>query len=124
MQTPQIIAKAKSAKTAPPKKNIENNASKVVTDVIVVLDKVSLIDILNTSDNSNWLYLRKFPCSVVYYYGVVTEYPAIVSMAATVAKLNSYCNNANKPTVLTMSCDRAAIAPKLNAIEANRYKLI
>ena len=41
MQTPQIIAKAKSAKTAPPKKNIENNASKVVTDVIVVLDKVS-----------------------------------------------------------------------------------
>ena len=115
MQTPQIIARAKSAKTAPPKKNIENNASRVVTDVIVVLDKVSLIDMLNTSDNSNCLYLRKFSRTLSYTTTVsFIEYPAIVSMAATVAKLNSYCNKANKPTVLTISCDRAAIAPKLN----------
>ena len=31
---------------SPPKKNIDNKANKVVTDVIIVLDKVSLIEIL------------------------------------------------------------------------------
>ncbi len=46
IKTPQIIAKAKSDKTAPPKKNIINNAIKVVTEVITVLERVSLIDLL------------------------------------------------------------------------------
>ena len=46
INTPQIIAKAKSVNTAPPKKKIINNASKVVTEVITVLDKVSFIDLL------------------------------------------------------------------------------
>ena len=43
--TPQIIARAKSDK-APPKKKIINNANNVVTDVITVLESVSLIDLL------------------------------------------------------------------------------
>ena len=44
--TPQIIAKAKSFNTAPPKKYITNNANKVVKDVITVRERVSLIDLL------------------------------------------------------------------------------
>ena len=46
MTTPQIIAKAKSFKTAPPKKYITNNANQVVKDVITVRERVSLIDLL------------------------------------------------------------------------------
>ena len=46
INTPQIIARAKSDNTAPPKKKIINKAIKVVTDVITVLDNVSLIDLL------------------------------------------------------------------------------
>jgi hypothetical protein len=46
INTPQIIAKEKSDRTAPPKKKIINKATNVVTDVITVLDKVSLIDLL------------------------------------------------------------------------------
>ena len=44
--TPQIIASAKSDKTAPPKKKMINNANNVVTEVITVLESVSLIDLL------------------------------------------------------------------------------
>ena len=36
ISTPKIIAKEKPLKISPPKINIENNASKVVTDVIIV----------------------------------------------------------------------------------------
>ena len=46
INTPHIIARAKSDKTAPPKKKIINKAIRVVNDVITVLDKVSLIDLL------------------------------------------------------------------------------
>ena len=46
IKTPQIIANEKSANTAPPKKKIINKAINVVTDVITVLDKVSLMDLL------------------------------------------------------------------------------
>ena len=46
INTPQIIAKEKSDRTAQPKKKIINNATNVVTEVITVLDKVSLIDLL------------------------------------------------------------------------------
>ena len=42
--TPKIIAKENPLKISPPKINIENNANKVVTDVIIVRAKVSLID--------------------------------------------------------------------------------
>ena len=60
IQTPQIIARAKSARTAPPKKKIENNANRVVTDVIVVLDSVSFIDMLNKANRSSFLYFLRF----------------------------------------------------------------
>ena len=46
INTPHIIARAKSDNTAPPKKKIINKAIRVVTDVITVLDNVSLIDLL------------------------------------------------------------------------------
>ena len=42
--TPKIIAKENPLRISPPKKNIENNANKVVTDVIKVLDNVSLME--------------------------------------------------------------------------------
>ena len=41
--TPIIIAKEKPFKIAPPKIYIDNRASKVVTEVIKVLDKVSFV---------------------------------------------------------------------------------
>ena len=46
INTPHIIAKAKSDKTAPPKKKIMNKAINVVTEVIIVLESVSFIDLL------------------------------------------------------------------------------
>ena len=49
ISTPKIIAKEKPLKISPPKINIENNASKVVTDVIIVRVRVSLIDRLAIS---------------------------------------------------------------------------
>ena len=48
--TPIIIAKEKPFNIAPPKIYIENKANKVVTEVIKVLDKVSLVEILEMSD--------------------------------------------------------------------------
>ena len=42
--TPVIMAKEKPLNISPPRKNIDNKANKVVTDVKIVLDKVSLID--------------------------------------------------------------------------------
>ena len=43
------MAKEKPFKTSPPKKNIESNANRVVTEVIKVRDKVSLIEIFVSS---------------------------------------------------------------------------
>ena len=44
INTPKIIAKENPLKISPPKINIENNASNVVTDVMIVRAKVSLMD--------------------------------------------------------------------------------
>ena len=44
IKTPSIIAKENPLKISPPKINIENSASKVVTDVMIVRERVSLID--------------------------------------------------------------------------------
>ena len=38
------------------------------------------------------------------------EYPAVVKIAAIVAKLNSNCNTENRPIVLITSCTKAMIA--------------
>ena len=43
-RTPKIIANEKPLKISPPRKKIDNKAKSVVTDVKIVLDKVSLID--------------------------------------------------------------------------------
>ena len=48
--TPIIIAKEKPFKISPPKTYIETKANKVVIEVIIVLDKVSLIEILVKSN--------------------------------------------------------------------------
>ena len=44
IKTPNIIAKENPLKISPPKIKIENKANKVVTEVIIVLASVSLID--------------------------------------------------------------------------------
>ena len=44
IKTPNIIAKENPLKISPPKINIENKANNVVTEVIMVLASVSLID--------------------------------------------------------------------------------
>ena len=49
MMTPQIIAKAKSRMTSPPRKNRESSASSVVAEVMTVRDRVSLTDLFNRS---------------------------------------------------------------------------
>ena len=43
--TPKIIANEKPLSISPPKIKIENNANNVVTEVIIVLENVSLIEI-------------------------------------------------------------------------------
>ena len=45
IRTPSIIANEKPFKIAPPNTNIDTKANKVVIDVIIVLDKVSLIEV-------------------------------------------------------------------------------
>ena len=42
--TPSIIAKENPLKISPPRKKIDHKAKSVVTDVKIVLDKVSFID--------------------------------------------------------------------------------
>ena len=44
IKTPRIIAKENPLRISPPNINIENKASNVVTEVIIVLASVSLID--------------------------------------------------------------------------------
>ena len=55
--TPIIIAKEKPFNIAPPKIYIENKANKVVAEVIKVLDKVSLIEVLEISDIEIFEYI-------------------------------------------------------------------
>ena len=54
------MANAKPRITSPPKKNNDNSASNVVTDVIVVRDRVSLMLRFSSSGISICLYLRRF----------------------------------------------------------------
>ena len=48
--TPIIIAKENPFRMAPPKIKIDKRAKSVVTDVIIVLDKVSFIEVLAISE--------------------------------------------------------------------------
>ena len=70
--------------------NNDNKAKSVVTEVTIVLDKVSLIDKFNKSVISFERYLRKFSLTLSYTTTVsFIEYPTIVSIAAMMGKLNS-----------------------------------
>ena len=60
MMTPKIIAKEKPLSISPPRINIEIKASKVVVEVIIVLDKVSFIDKFDVSEIANLLNFDKF----------------------------------------------------------------
>ena len=55
-----IIAKEKPFRIEPPNKKIENKASSVVTDVITVLDKVSLIEVFDISEIFKLENLERF----------------------------------------------------------------
>ena len=60
ISTPNIIAKEKPLKISPPKINIEKRARRVVTEVIIVRAKVSLID--------------KFAISLISYQDFLLSY--------------------------------------------------
>ena len=104
MITPRIIVKAKGSITSPPKINKLNKASKVVILVMIVLDKVLLIDLLNRSIRSNFLYLRKFSLTRSKITTLsFTEYPTIVSIAAIEERLKSMLRIDNIPKVINTS---------------------
>ena len=67
--TPIIIAKEKPFSIAPPKMYIENNASKVVTEVIKVRDKVSFVEVFEISAIGIFEYFLKRLKSVTTYVG-------------------------------------------------------
>ena len=58
--TPNIIANEKPLSIAPPNINIDKRANNVVTEVIIVLDKVSLIEIFVISKILISAYFLKF----------------------------------------------------------------
>ena len=58
--TPNIIAKEKPFNISPPNKYIDDKANSVVTEVIIVLDKVSLIEIFVNSKILISEYFFKF----------------------------------------------------------------
>ena len=102
--TPSIIAKEKPFKISPPKKNIENKASNVVTDVIKVLDNVSLMEIFVNSNILISEYFIRFSLTLSNITTVsFIEYPTIVKTAATIDKLISKPNNEKIPNVITTS---------------------
>ena len=69
---------------------MDNSANKVVTEVIIVLDKVSLIERLDVSLMLNFVYLFKFSLILSYITTVsFIEYPTIVSTAAMIERLTS-----------------------------------
>ena len=66
IKTPNIIAKENPLKISPPKINIENKANNVVTEVIIVLASVSLIDKFAISLIFNLWYLLRFSLILSY----------------------------------------------------------
>src|SRR6056300_250150 len=105
------MAAAKSRKTGPPKTMIAINASAVVTEVITVLDNVSFNDLLMISFCSQLLYLLKFSRILSNTTTVsFIEYPAIVRIAAIVARLNSNEVSEKNPIVDITSWLNARIA--------------
>ena len=89
---------------SPPKIKIDNNAKSVVTEVIIVLDNVSLIEIFVSSNIFTSEYLRKFSLTLSNITTVsFIEYPTIVKTAATIERLISRENTENIPNVIITS---------------------
>ena len=113
--TPKIIAKENPFKISPPRKKIENNASKVVADVKIVLDRVSFIDWFVRSNICRSIYFLRLSRTLSKITTVsFIEYPTIVKTAATMDKLISKEKNENTPKVIIISWNKANIAPILN----------
>ena len=114
-KTPKIIAKENPFKISPPKKKIENKASKVVTEVIIVLDNVSLIEILVSSNILISEYFLRFSLTLSNITTVsFIEYPTMVNTAATIERFISRLKSENTPKVNKTSWNKANIAPTLN----------
>ena len=95
--------------------NIDNSANNVVTEVIIVRDKVSFIEIFVSSNILTSAYLRKFSLTLSNITTVsFIEYPTIVKTAATIERLISNENTENTPNVIITSWNKAKIAPRLN----------
>ena len=90
ISTPHIIAIIKPLMTCPPRTIKAISAIRVVKDVIIVLERVSLIDLF-----SSLIKLKSF--TLVIFSLILSktttvsliEYPAIVRIAAIEARLNS-----------------------------------
>ena len=104
INTPSIIAKEKPRKISPPKIKMENRANKVVKEVIIVLDKVSLIERLDNSLILSFVYLFQFSLIRSYITTVsFIEYPTIVKTAAIIERLISKDKIENIPIVIITS---------------------
>ena len=99
-----IIASENPFCISPPKKYIANKASKVVADVIIVLDKVSLIEIFVNSKILISEYFLRFSLTRSKMTTVsFIEYPTIVNTAAIIDKFISRLNNEKTPRVTITS---------------------
>ena len=102
--TPSIIASENPFNISPPKINIDKSANNVVTEVIIVRDKVSFIEIFVSSNILTSAYLRKFSLTLSNITTVsFIEYPTIVKTAATIERLISNENTENTPNVIITS---------------------
>ncbi len=102
--TPIIMANEKPFKISPPKTKIDPSANKVVTDVIIVLDNVSFIEVFEMSSMVLDEYLERFSLIRSYITTVsFIEYPTIVSTAATIERLTSRDSKEKIPKVIRTS---------------------
>ena len=110
-----IIAKENPLNISPPRKKIESNANSVVTDVKIVLDKVSFIDWFVKSKICKFIYFLRLSRTLSKITTVsFIEYPTIVNTAATIDKFISKDKKENIPNVIITSWNSANIAPRLN----------
>ena len=110
-----MSAETKPLKTSPPKINKAVSAKRVVTEVLIVLDKVSLTELFKTTSNKDLLFFLRFSLTLSKTTTVsFNEYPIMVKSAAIIAKLNSKLKTLNIPIVINTSCIKAAIAPIAN----------
>ena len=109
------MAKAKLCITSPPKSHKIITTTKVVSEVMIVLDNDSLMLLLTTD-----VYESRFDdfrfSRILSKITIVSlsEYPTIVRNAAMIGRLISYERSEKIPSVINTSCVRAAMAPSAN----------